>query len=498
LDIHLKGIYKSFDSNEVLKGIDLSVHGGEIVALAGENGAGKSTLMKILSGSLHPDSGHIEIDGKPVLIHEPHDAMNLGIRMIYQELNLIRDLSVAENLFLVDEGRQYGRFFSQKKKMIKDTSSFLEEMGLKIDPQTLVEKLNIAQQQMVEISKSLVKEVKLLIMDEPTAALNKEETDQLFKQIRQLKKRGISVIYISHRLEEIFELADRVVILRDGQVVLQEAIKNVNQEQLVTSMVGKQLVNFYPKERNTDKSHVRMQVKNLNKVPYFQDISFSVYKGEVLGISGLMGSGKSEILRALFGLMKPDTGSLELDGKVIHNRSPKTAIKQGVVFLTADRKEEGLILDMSIQENLTLASLNQFAKNAGIVDRKKEHANAKDLINSVKVKTASSQIAVRHLSGGNQQKVVFGKWMMTQPKLFIMEEPTRGVDVGAKSELYRLINELTSQGISIIMVSSDIPEIVAMSDRVIVLRKGKQVQELEGEEITQHNILHASIRGAVG
>lgn len=497
MGIRLSNIQKSFGDNSVLRGISLTIEPGEIVALAGENGAGKSTLMKILSGALHPDSGQILVDEQPVTFHTPQDAMAYNIRMIYQEMNLIRDLTVAENLFLVDEKKKYGRLLTSKKKMIADARVFLGEMGLNIDPSVPVSNLAVAEQQMVEISKSLVKEVKLLIMDEPTAALNKEETDQLFDQIRRLKQKGISVIYISHRIDEIFQLADRIVVLRDGQLVLEESIADVTQDQIVTSMVGKQLENFYPKEHNADSSITQFEVKGLTREPYFRDVSFHIAKGEVLGVSGLLGSGKTELLKALFGDLKVDSGTMAVNGKIIKVKKPMEAIKQGISYLTADRKQEGLIMDLSIYHNLSLSSLKQFIGGLGLVNRKKEQQVSDQFIEQVNVKASSPHLTVRSLSGGNQQKVVFGRWMMTHPIVFIMEEPTRGVDVGAKSEIYRVMNDLTEQGISILMVSSDIPELVAMSDRVIVLREGQMIQELNGESITQHNILHYALRGEV-
>jgi ABC-type sugar transport system ATPase subunit len=495
LDIELKQIRKSFDDNTVLTGVDLCIHSGEVVAIAGENGAGKSTLMKILSGALTPDSGEIRIDGVPVVFHGPQDAMSYGIRMIYQEMNLFRDLSVAENLFVVDAEHRYGRWFANKGKMVADAETRLAEMGLSIDPRVSVSRLSVAEQQMVEIMKSLVQEVRLLIMDEPTAALNSKERDKLFEQIRNLKTRGISVIYISHRMEEIFELADRIVILRDGRVVLSRDIQDVTQEQLVTAMVGKQIDNFYPKENNVDPSISVLHVQGLTRSPWFTDVSFELYKGEVLGIAGLAGSGKSEILRCLFGDMQPNSGYVSMKGETLHLRKPSDAIRKGIVFLTADRKQEGLIMDQSIYNNLSIASLSQFVTIGGFIQRTRERKVANEFVEQVRVRARSPYTTVRHLSGGNQQKVVFGKWMMTRPRIFIMEEPTRGVDVGAKSEIYRLMNRLTAEGISIILVSSDIPELVAMSDRVLVLREGRIVQQLVGEDITQHNVLHHSLRG---
>ncbi|EPZ43132.1 hypothetical protein N007_13830 [Alicyclobacillus acidoterrestris ATCC 49025] len=497
LDITLRQIRKSFEDNIVLTGIDMSIRDGEVIAIAGENGAGKSTLMKILSGALEADSGEIRIDGVSVTFHTPQDAMSHGIRMIYQEMNLFRELSVAENLFIVDGIHRYGRLFANKRKMIEDAQIHLNEMGLSIDPSVSVSSLSIAEQQMVEIIKSLVQEVRLLIMDEPTAALNNEERDRLFEQIRKLKSRGVSVIYISHRMEELYELADRIFILRDGQVVLSGDIQNLTQEQLVTAMVGKQINNFYPKEChvNTDISILRLE--GLTKAPWFNDVSFNLHRGEVLGLAGLMGCGKSEILRCLSGNLEPDCGVISMDGEQLHLKKPVDAIQKGIVFLTADRKQEGLIMEQSIYHNLSIVSLRKFVAAGGFIKTTKEKKTADGLIERLHIRAKSPYITVRHLSGGNQQKVVFGKWMMTHPRIFIMEEPTRGVDVGAKSEIYQLMNELTAEGISIILVSSDLPELVAMSDRVLVLREGRIVRELVGDSITQHRILHHSLRGEI-
>lgn len=495
MKLTLKEIHKSFEDNLVLRGINFSAEGGEIIAIAGENGAGKSTLMKILSGAEKLDSGEILLDDKPVSFRGPQDAMNYGIRMIYQELNLIRDLTVAENMFLVDEDGKYGRFYVSRAKMTADAKAFLAGMGLSIDPDQTVARLNVAEQQLVEIGKSLVKEVRLLIMDEPTAALNKEETARLFEQIRRLKQRGITVLYITHRMEEIFELADRVAILRDGQVVLSKTTKEVDQGQLVLAMVGKQIENFYPKEHNADPETVRFEVSGLTREPCFSEVSFAVRKGEVLGIGGLMGSGKSELLRTLFGDLPGGSGRVLLEGKPFAARKPADAIRAGIGYLTADRKQEGLLMDMSIAQNLSIVSLGRFVRALGYVSRKQEAAQTERFSRQVQIKASGLDAAVRRLSGGNQQKVVFGKWMMTAPKVFMMEEPTRGVDVSAKTEIYGLINGLTRAGISIILVTSDIPELVAMSDRVLVLRNGRIAKELAGGEITQQNILNYSMRG---
>lgn len=481
----------------VLSGVSLSIEDGEVIAIAGENGAGKSTLMKILSGALLMDSGEILIDGKSVNFRNPQDAMNYGIRMIYQEMNLIPDLSVAENMFLVNENHKYGHLFVDKKTMLNDAKQFLDKLGIDIDPNTKVSKLSVAEQQLVEISKSLVKEAKLIIMDEPTAALNKEEVNRLFEQIHKLKENRVTVIYITHHLEEIFELADKVAILRDGKVVLLSSTKNVDQSQLVLAMVGKQIDNFYPKERNTDREITSLEVLGLTCKPYFKNVSFKVHKGEVLGIGGLMGSGKSELLHCLFGDMLLSSGKIVVDGKTVDIHKPSDAIENGIGFLTADRKQEGLIMDMSILQNLSLISLKDFVKTLGYVDLKKEINETKKFINQVNIKTNNIDMTVRHLSGGNQQKVVFGKWMMTKPKVFMMEEPTRGVDVGAKTEIYGLINQLTREGISIILVTSDIPELVAMSDRVIIFKNGEIVKELTGNLINQHNVLNYSMRGEI-
>jgi len=496
MNITLKDIWKSFGQNVVLAGVSLSLRDGEIVAIAGENGAGKSTLMKIIAGAEMMDRGQISIDDTVVHFRSPQDAMAYKISMIYQEMDLVPALTVAENMFLVDRDHKYGAFFSDRKAMAKDTRGFLDRMGLSIDPRVEVSSLNVAEQQLVEICKSLVKDTRLLIMDEPTAALNQEETNTLFDQIRRLRDAGMTVIYITHRIEEIFELADRVAILRDGQVTLEKPTSDVTQDELVRAMVGKQIENFYPKEHNSDPTSVVLEVTNLtNDEAGFHDVSFQVHKGEVLGLYGRMGSGPSGVIRQLFGDLPKGTGEARLSGADYDlPQNPRRAIHDGLGFLTADRKKEGLSMDMSISSNLSLVALKQFVGAFGTVKTRKERAMTSQYMQTVDVKAHDQAVEVRHLSGGNQQKVVFGKWMMAHPKLFIMEEPTRGVDVGAKTEIYRLINDLTRSGVSLLLVTSDIPEMVAMADRVLVFRDGTIVQSLSGNDITQRNLLDYSLR----
>lgn len=476
----------------VLRGINLTAENGEIIAIAGENGAGKSTLMKILSGAYSMDSGKILIDDSEVNFHCPQDSMVCGISMIYQETNLIRDLTVAENIFLVD--KKFGNVFVDRKKLFADTAKVLKDMGLNINPESMVGDLSIAEQQLIEITKSLVKDVKLLIMDEPTAALNKKETTQLFEQIRKLKAKGITVFYITHHLDEIFELADRVEVFRDGQVVLSKKIGEVDQAQIVASMVGKQIENFFPKEQNVDYDTVTFEVKGMSCPRRFSDVSFQVHKGEVLGLGGLMGSGNADVLRGLYGDLACSVGTVILNGKEIHVRKPADAIANNIGFLTSDRKTEGLLMQMSIIHNLSFVSLKDFVKKCGYIAQNEECREGKEFMKKVNIHTKDPNTAAQDLSGGNQQKIVFGKWMMTKPAVFMMDEPTRGIDVAAKTEIYNLINSLTKEGVSIIMVSSDIPELVAMSDRVLVFREGNIVKELTGEAISQQNILDYSMR----
>jgi ABC-type sugar transport system ATPase subunit len=494
VDLRLSGVHKSFAENRVLRGVDLQVSGGEVVALVGENGAGKSTLTRIISGVYRPDEGVVVVDGEQVSFRDPQDAMTRGIQVIYQEFrqNLFPHLSVAENLFVREEGRRFGRLLVSKKRMAKEAAELLAAIGVQVDPRAEVGRLSVAEQQMVEIAKAIGHHLDLLILDEPTAALDDRESEQLFAQVRRLRQDGVAIVYISHRLDEVFALADRVVVLRDGMVALEGATSALTQDEVVAAMVGRTVADFYPKQANAT-SRTVLSVRGLTRPGAFEDVDLDVRAGEVLGLGGVMGSGRTQLLRALFGTHRVNAGSVELDGSPVRITSPAVAIRNGIAYVTPDRQAEGLCTGRSVSENISLASLRTFSERLGIVRRRHESSRVVDVMGRLRVRASSPSVEVGTLSGGNQQKALFAKWVMTGPRVLLMEEPTRGVDVGAKTEIYRIINELTAEGVAIVLVSSDLPELVAMSDRVLVLRSGRIVAQLTGGRITQHAVLEHAL-----
>lgn len=498
MKLSARAIYKSFDDNAVLRGVDLDVNPGEVVALVGENGAGKSTLTRVLSGVYRPDAGSLQLDGEPQTFHGPQDAMARGIQVIYQEFrhNLFPHMSVAENLFVREEGRAYGRMLVSKKRMARDAAKVLEAIGVRVDPLAEVGSLGVAEQQMVEIAKAIGHKLELLILDEPTAALDDRESEQLFEQVRRLRDSGVGILYISHRLDEVFSLADRIVVLRDGKVALHAATKDTDPDTVVAAMVGRTVDDFYPKELNSRDAEPSLSVHTLSCPGKFTDISFAVRPGEVLGLAGVLGSGKGDVLRALFGLEHLQTGQILVDGKSIRLRSPATAIDAGIGYVVPDRGESGLCPQRDVSENISVAALRHFTSRLGFIRRGPERTAVKRIMESLRVRAASPSVPVSTLSGGNQQKALFGKWLLTQPSVLLMEEPTRGVDVGAKTEIYRIINDLTREGVAVVLVSSDLPELVAMSDRVLVMRAGVVVAELTGAQVSQQNILSHALEVA--
>ncbi len=492
--LHVDGVVKSFGDNVVLDGVHIEVGAGEVLALVGENGAGKSTLTRIISGVYRPEAGRLLIDGKPVTFRHPDDAMTHGIQVIYQEFrqNLFPNLSVAENLFVREEGRRFGKTLVSKSAMAAETDRLLSAMGMRIDPRTRVRHLRVAEQQMVEIAKAMTHRLGLLILDEPTAALDGRESQALFRQIERLRADGVAIVYISHRLDEVFALADRIVVLRDGRVALTGRAAELDQERVVGAMVGRTVTDLYPKKR-TPAGEVVLSAQGLTRAGLFTDIGFDVHAGEVLGLGGVLGSGRGDVLRALFGLLPLDRGTVTVCGTAVSVRSPARAIKYGIAYLTPDRQAEGLCTGRSVRENVTMAALARYCGPLGFVRRRQERQAVEEMIGELRLRAASADIAVQSLSGGNQQKALFGKWLMTRPKVLLLEEPTRGVDVGAKAEIYRLMNELAAQGVAIVLVSSDLPELVEMSDRVLVLRQGRVVAELHGEQISQEAVLQHAL-----
>ncbi|MDU1707989.1 MAG: sugar ABC transporter ATP-binding protein, partial [Anaerococcus vaginalis] len=474
MKIEMKDIYKSFGKNDVLKGVDFTLNDGEIHALVGENGAGKSTLMNILSGVLSKDKGEILIDGKEVDISDTNVAKKYGISFIHQELSDWPELTVMDNIFMNNEIKN--GIFLDKAKMRKKCIELLERFDLDINPKTKVSELSVGQRQMMEIAKANLNKVNVLILDEPTSALTNNEIDKLFKLIKRLRDKNVSMIYISHRMEEIFSLTNKITVMRDGKSVSVMDTNKTDEREVVSYMVGRDIGDFYP-EMDAEISDVKIELKNFNREGFFKDINIKAKKGEVLGISGLMGAGRTEIMRSVFGLDPKDSGEVFIDGKKIEIKNPADAIKNKIGFVTENRQEEGLILDESIRENISLLNFDKFSKNS-FIDKAKEKKLSDNLVDSFKVKTQSSESKISDLSGGNQQKVVFAKWYAIGPEILILDEPTKGVDVGAKREIYDLIKELTKKAVSIILISSDLPELISLSNRIYVKKKKKIQGEL--------------------
>ena len=488
----MKGISKSFGPVRVLDGIDFTVAGGEIHALVGENGAGKSTLMKILSGAHSPDSGSILIDGQAVSIRSTREAEALGIAIIHQELNMIPQLSVMDNLFLGREPNRFGVI--ERGRVHGESASWLSKVGAgQIDVERAAGTLSIGLQQLVEVAKALSLNARVLIMDEPTASLTDREIGTLFKIMTDLKSRGVGIVYVSHRMEEIFKICDKVSVLRDGHFVGERAVADTSFDEVVKMMVGRELKERFPK-REVSLGPVRLKVDDLADQGHITGIHFEVRSGEVLGVAGLIGAGRSRILNTLFGVNRSTSGKVLLDGAALSIENPADAIAAGIGFVTEDRKSQGLVLGLSLRENITLVHLGKFAR-AGIIDRKAEQAAVKDLMDELQIRSRDADLEVKALSGGNQQKVVFAKWLVKPPKVLLLDEPTRGVDVGGKAEIYHTINRLAAAGTAIVMVSSELPEVLAMSDRILVMREGRQTAIFDAKAANQEQIITAATEG---
>lgn len=493
MNIKLENIEKTFGLAKVLDKASLYIGDGEVHALMGENGAGKSTLMNILTGIHKMDAGKIYVDGKEVHYSHPREAEKAGIVFIHQELNNLPDMTVEENIFIGKEIEKFGVL--DKKRMKEETQKVLDIMGTRVKPEQVLSKLSIGRQQMVEIAKALYNDVKVLIMDEPTSALTLTETEKLFETIKVLKKKGVTVIYISHRMEEIFKICDKVTVLRDGHIIDTKDVKDTNMDELVRMMIGREIGDRYP-HREKSNGKIIFEASHLNMKNLVKDVSFTLKEGEILGVSGLMGAGRSEIMNCIFGSMKLDSGDIIIDGYKVKIKSPIDAMKNGIGFITEDRKTQGLLLPFSIKDNISVANLKTIANNIGVINKKKEVELSEKDVKDFDVKTTGIDKMVGALSGGNQQKVVFAKWVSTGPKILILDEPTRGVDVGAKKEIYDIMNSLTKEGVSIIMVSSELPEIIGMSDRVMVIHEGKNVGIVENEDINEETIMNLATRGA--
>ncbi len=485
--LKMEGITKRFPGVLAIDHVNLSVRKGEVHALLGENGAGKSTLMKILSGAYTRDEGSIEIEGQPVDIRSSSDAKNLGISIIYQELNLIEQLTVAENIFMGDPIMRNPAMVNWRA-MTQQAQALLDELGIEISARSLIRNLGVAHKQMVEVAKALSIKSRILIMDEPTAPLTNREIETLFSTIRMLKERGVSIIYISHRLEEVKEICDRATIMRDGRNVAVVDVRDVSIDEIIRYMVGRKLEEKFPKIRLPLGKEL-FRVENLSVGKLVRDVSFSVRAGEILGIAGLVGAGRTETARAIFGMDKMLSGKVLVDDKPVAISRPLDAIRAGIGFVTEDRKEEGLVLTMNVGNNITLATLDELT-SLGKLNLHKERDTVHEYIGKLNIKTPSHLQITRNLSGGNQQKVVLAKWLLSKSRVFIFDEPTRGIDVGAKIEVYNIINELIRSGAAVIMISSELPEIMGMSDRVAVMHQGRITGILNNDEtLTQEKIL---------
>ena len=485
--LEMKGISKRFLGVRALKGVDFELRRGEVHALVGENGAGKSTLMKVLTGIYQPDDGEIFFEGKPYAVKNIGEAQALGIAMIHQELNMMNDLTVAQNVFI---GREIKKgFWLKDAEMVKETQKIFDRIGIKIDPKMQLGRLTVGKQQMVEIAKAVSRDCKLLILDEPTAALTQTEIEELFRIMEDLKAKGIGMIYISHRMDEINRISDRITVMRDGEYVGTVDTASVTKDDVINMMIGR-VVYEDPKTHSevSDDAEVVLEVKHLSSGNAFNDVSFTLRRGEILGFSGLMGAGRTEVARAIFGADPHDGGEIFVNGKRVNIKTPEDAVKLGIGYLSEDRKRYGLLLDKSITENSALASIDKYTKGIFINDRRAK-AEAKEENLKLRTKTPSMDQLLKNLSGGNQQKVIIARWLIRNSDILIFDEPTRGIDVGAKSEIYTLMNQLTKQGKSIIMISSELVEILRMSDRVLVMCEGKKTGELDISEANQENIM---------
>ena len=487
--LQMRGITKRFPGVLALDKVDFNVNLGEVVALIGENGAGKSTLMRILSGAISKDQGKICVNGEEVEIKNPLSSLELGISTIYQELNVLPNLNIAENIFLGKEIKSKG--FVDKKTAHQKSKELIRNVGLNIDTNIIVGDLSTAQKQMIEVAKALSFDAKLIIMDEPTSSLTESETETLLGIIKELKKRNVAIVFITHRLKEIFEIADKVAIMRDGQMVCTLDAQKTDQDEVIKHMVGREVNDLYAKEA-AQIGDVILEVKDLSTPDFLYDINFKVKKGEILGFAGLIGAGRSEVMRAVFGIDKKQTGEVFINGEKVAINNTVDAIKNKIGFLPEDRKEQALVLGMSIKENITLACLNSLAK-VHMINKKKEAEVSEDYSDKLKIKTPSIEQLVMNLSGGNQQKVVIAKWMATQPEILILDEPTRGIDVGSKKEIHLLMSRLAQSGVAIIMISSELPEILGMSDRIVVMHEGRIKGELMREEASQESIMKMAI-----
>jgi ribose transport system ATP-binding protein len=491
--LRMESISKSFPGVKALDKVDLDVRRGEVHAILGENGAGKSTLMKILSGAYRKDEGRVLLDGDSVEITDPREAQRLGISMIYQEFNLAPHLSVESNIFIGREPRFPFLGLVDQKKIHRDSLVLISALGVELDPRQQVSRLNVCQQQITEIAKALSMKARVMIMDEPTSALSETEVKTLFQVIRRLKSEGIGIVYISHNLEEVFEIADRITILRDGRNVGTTPARQLTPDMAVVRMVGRTIEDMYAREKVPTGEEV-LRVDGLCCGPLLRDISFSLHRGEILGIAGLLGSGRTELVRAIFGVDRTEKGSIAIDGKPVSIGRVTDAIQVGMGLVPEDRKRQGLFLGMSVRPNITAASVKRCSLQ-GFLSKGRESALARDYVSRLSIKVTGLEQPVVSLSGGNQQKVVLSRWLALSPKVLLLDDPTRGIDVGAKHAIYSLMGELARSGVGIIFISSELPEILGIADRILVMSGGRVGGELSGTEATQEKILSCATTG---
>lgn len=485
--LETRTISKRFDMTQALDNVSLQLYPGEIQALLGENGAGKSTLIKIMTGLHSPDSGEILLDGRPISVRSPVEAQAHGIAAIHQEPMIFPDLNVAENIFISHRNR--GRIIHWRQ-MVREAEAILDKLDIHLDVRSSARGLTLATQQAVEIAKAISLQVRVLIMDEPTASLSAHEVDQLFTLATTLRAQGVSILFISHRMEEVFRIADRVTVLRDGKLISSKPRQEVTIESAIRDMVGRAIGDYFAKSQTVRGANL-LTVRELTKKNVFHNINFAVHAGEVLGFAGLVGARRTDVGLALFGIEPADSGSITLDGKAVHIRSAQDAMRLGLAYVTEDRRQLGLSMPMSITTNISLPMLHEYVTGLGLIKRQAETATAEQYRERFAIRTPSVKLEVGKLSGGNQQKVMLSKWLNTRPRVLILDEPTRGIDVGAKAEVHHLINDLAAQGLAVILISSDLPEVLAMSDRILVMREGRQLGIFSRAEADQERILTA-------
>jgi len=489
--LEMSNISKYFPGVQALDGVTFKLEKGQVFAIVGENGAGKSTLIKILSGSYSNDHGQIKIDGKKIYIRNPMHSMQLGINTIYQETSLVPEITVAENIFLGRQPTKSGRI--QWKKMYDDAQRILKDLSIDLNPRVKISNYSAAKQQLIEIAKAFSKEAKIIIMDEPTASITEGDTENLFNIIRKIVKKGTAVIYISHRLKEIFQIADMVTVLRDGKTVKTMKVSQTSESDIVKYMVGRDIGDIFGEKSYEATEEVILEAKNLTGKGSFKNISFDLKKGEIIGFSGLVGAGRSEIVRSIFGLDRLDSGEIYIEGQKVNINNSTGGINKGLAFVSEDRRTESIIQGFTVRENITLLLLRQIISKLGLISGREESSLAKKYVDEFSIKTPSIEQLVMNLSGGNQQKVALAKCLSTSPRILILDEPTKGIDVGAKKEIHTLIKELARSGMGIIMVSSELPEIIGMCHRVLVIREGSLVKEFKKQQLNEEDLMHAAV-----